>query len=33
MGAGTGPYAFVWGMTGENQAYTDVAPVAIAELC
>ncbi len=32
MGAGTGPYAFVWGMTGENQAYTDVAPVAIEEL-
>lgn len=32
MGAGTGPYAFVWGMTGENQAYTDVDPVAIAEL-
>lgn len=32
MGAGTGPYAFVWGMTGENQAYNDVAPVAIAEL-
>ncbi|OLP42979.1 5-dehydro-4-deoxy-D-glucuronate isomerase [Rhizobium oryziradicis] len=32
MGAGTGPYAFVWGMTGENQAYTDVSPVAIAEL-
>jgi len=32
MGAGTGPYAFVWGMTGENQAYNDVAPVAVAEL-
>lgn len=32
MGAGTGPYGFVWGMTGENQAYTDVDPVAIAEL-
>ena len=32
MGAGTGPYAFVWGMTGENQAYNDVAPVKVAEL-
>lgn len=32
MGAGTGPYAFVWGMTGENQAYTDVIPVAVADL-
>lgn len=32
MGAGTGPYGFVWGMTGENQAYTDVSPVAISEL-
>jgi len=32
MGAGTGPYAFVWGMTGENQAYTDVDPVAVADL-
>ncbi|MBS1165611.1 MAG: kduI [Proteobacteria bacterium] len=32
MGAGTGPYAFVWGMTGENQAYTDVSPVAVADL-
>jgi 4-deoxy-L-threo-5-hexosulose-uronate ketol-isomerase len=32
MGAGTGPYAFVWGMTGENQAYNDVAPVALKEL-
>lgn len=32
MGAGTGPYAFVWGMTGENQAYTDVNPVPVASL-
>lgn len=32
MGAGTGPYAFVWGMTGENQEYNDVAPVAVREL-
>ncbi len=32
MGAGTGPYAFVWGMTGENQAYNDVDPVAVADL-
>ncbi len=32
MGAGTGPYAFVWGMTGENQAYTDFDPVAVKEL-
>ncbi len=32
MGAGTGPYGFVWGMTGENQAYTDVDPVPVSEL-
>ncbi len=32
MGVGTGPYAFVWGMTGENQEYTDVIPVAVANL-
>lgn len=32
MGAGTSPYAFVWGMTGENQTYTDVDPVAVKEL-
>ncbi|MER8423106.1 5-dehydro-4-deoxy-D-glucuronate isomerase [Mesorhizobium sp. M1403] len=32
LGAGTGPYAFVWGMTGENQAYTDVDPVPVKDL-
>lgn len=32
MGAGTGPYAFVWGMTGENQEYTDVDPVPVRTL-
>lgn len=32
MGAGTGPYAFVWGMTGENQAYTDFNPVPVGDL-
>ncbi|QPC88027.1 5-dehydro-4-deoxy-D-glucuronate isomerase [Mesorhizobium sp. NBSH29] len=32
MGSGTGPYAFVWGMTGENQAYNDVTPVPVETL-
>lgn len=32
MGAGTGKYAFVWGMTGENQIYQDVTPVPLASL-
>ncbi|MBA3520217.1 MAG: 5-dehydro-4-deoxy-D-glucuronate isomerase [Rhizobiales bacterium] len=32
MGAGTGPYAFVWGMTGENQQYNDVDPVDVSSL-
>lgn len=32
MGAGTGKYAFVWGMTGENQVYQDVDPVPVSKL-
>lgn len=32
MGAGTGPYAFVWAMTGENQEYTDVDPVPVSRM-
>lgn len=32
MGVGSGPYSFIWGMTGENQQYTDVAPLSMADL-
>lgn len=31
-GVGTKSYGFCWGMGGENQAYDDMDPVAIAEL-
>lgn len=31
-GVGTKNYSFCWGMGGENQAYDDMDPVAIAEL-
>jgi 4-deoxy-L-threo-5-hexosulose-uronate ketol-isomerase len=26
-GVGTGPYSFIWGMAGENQAFADMDPV------
>ncbi|MDR3409583.1 MAG: 5-dehydro-4-deoxy-D-glucuronate isomerase [Formivibrio sp.] len=32
FGAGTGKYSFIWGMTGENQEYTDVTSVPVAHL-
>ena len=32
FGAGTGPYSFIWGMCGENQEYTDVSPVPVANM-
>jgi 4-deoxy-L-threo-5-hexosulose-uronate ketol-isomerase len=31
-GAGTSAYTFVWAMGGENQAFDDVDPVAVADL-
>jgi 4-deoxy-L-threo-5-hexosulose-uronate ketol-isomerase len=31
-GCGTGNYAFIWGMAGENYAYTDMDPVSLSEL-
>ena len=31
-GAGTGAYTFCWGMGGENQAFDDMAGIAIAAL-
>ena len=31
-GAGTAAYAFVWGMGGENQVFSDMDPAPIAEL-
>ena len=31
-GAGTGSYTFIWGMVGENQTFTDMDGVAMADL-
>jgi 4-deoxy-L-threo-5-hexosulose-uronate ketol-isomerase len=31
-GVGTSSYTFCWGMGGENQAYTDMDPIATADL-
>jgi 4-deoxy-L-threo-5-hexosulose-uronate ketol-isomerase len=31
-GVGTSSYSFCWGMGGENQVYSDMDPIAVAEL-
>ncbi len=31
-GCGSSAYAFIWGMAGENLEYTDMDPVALADL-
>lgn len=31
-GAGTGDYTFIWGMAGENQAFTDMDHIDMADL-
>jgi 4-deoxy-L-threo-5-hexosulose-uronate ketol-isomerase len=32
FGCGTSSYGFIWGMAGENQAFTDMDPAVVAEL-
>ena len=31
-GAGTGSYTFIWGMAGENQAFTDMDHIPLSEI-
>jgi 4-deoxy-L-threo-5-hexosulose-uronate ketol-isomerase len=31
-GAGTGSYTFIWGMAGENQAFTDMDHIPMSEI-
>jgi 4-deoxy-L-threo-5-hexosulose-uronate ketol-isomerase len=31
-GCGTASYSFIWGMAGENQAFTDMDAIAIKDL-
>ena len=31
-GVGTGAYTFIWGMAGENQTFTDMDGIDMAEL-
>jgi 4-deoxy-L-threo-5-hexosulose-uronate ketol-isomerase len=31
-GVGTASYSFCWGMGGENQVYTDMDPIQLADL-
>ncbi len=31
-GAGTGSYTFIWGMAGENQAFTDMDHISMSEI-
>lgn len=32
FGCGTSNYAFIWGMAGENQVYSDMDPLAVADV-